>query len=67
MSALLLAAMVAAFVALVASVVAQRRATEAPAADEHGTGCRHCAALRQPNQLTTRAALPTIPGPRGGE
>ncbi|MEU9033842.1 hypothetical protein AB0D45_02840 [Streptomyces sp. NPDC048352] len=66
MSTFLLAAMAAAFLALVASIVAQRRATDAPV-DEHSTGCRHCAALRHPSQLATRAALSTIPGQKGGE
>ncbi|GHA93986.1 hypothetical protein [Streptomyces chryseus] len=66
MSTFLLAAMAATFIALVASVVAHRRATDVTA-DEHSTSCRHCAALRHPSQLATRAALSTIPGQKGGE
>lgn len=61
------AAMVACFVLLVAAVVAHRRMTVDPTAEEHGTDCCHCAALRHPSQRAVRAALSTIPGPRGGQ
>ncbi|MEW2068468.1 hypothetical protein [Streptomyces sp. NPDC007346] len=63
MSALILTGMAACFILLVASVVAYRTTT-VPHEEDHGTDCRHCAALRHPSQLAARAALSTIPGQR---
>lgn len=61
------AVMIAALVALIASVVAQRCLTSERAPEEHTADCHHCAALRHPSQRAARAALSSFPGPRGGE
>lgn len=61
------ALMIAAFVALVASVVARRCLTSERAPEKHTADCRHCTALRHPSHRAIRAALSTLPGQRGGE
>ncbi|UQA95732.1 hypothetical protein [Streptomyces halobius] len=61
MSAVLLAAMIACFTLLPASLVAYRNATVSPEEKHDPADCRHCAALRHPSHREARSMLARFP------